>query len=101
MILHQEDYYYSSYIAHPEQVTKKKVLIVPSVHLYLDYLPALFAYDNEKIVDIAKYTGNLGALLKSTEVRKFCIIDEQPSFIQSFNTFERLKILAYMGNLGT
>ena len=100
VILHQEDSYYSSYIAHPEQVTKKKVLIVPSVHLYLDYLPALFAYDSGKVVDISKYTGNLGALLKSTEVRKFCIIDEQPSFIQPFNTFERLKILAYMGNLG-
>lgn len=99
--LHQEDSYYSSYIAHPEQVTKKKVLIVPSVHLYLDYLPALFAYDSGKVIDISKYTGNLGALLKSTEVRKFCIIDEQPSFIQPFNTFERLRILAYMGNLGT
>ena len=50
--LHQEDSYYSSYIAHPEQVTKKKVLIVPSVHLYLDYLPALFAYDSGKVIDI-------------------------------------------------
>lgn len=97
--LHQEDPCYSSYIAHPEQATKKKVLIVPSVHLYSDYLPALFAYDSGKEVDISKYIGKLGALLKSTEVREFCIIDEQPSFIQPFNTFERLKILAYMGNL--
>ncbi len=72
----------------PEQISTYKVLIMPSLHLYITYLPAILAYGKGgRAVDIEKYIGDTESLLLSDEVRRFILIDEQPDFIKPFAEF--------------
>ncbi len=72
----------------PEIISTYKILIMPSLHLYITYLPAILAYGKGgRAVDIEKYIGDTASLLRSDEVRRFILIDEQPDFIMPFAEF--------------
>lgn len=72
----------------PENISTYKVLIMPSIHLYITYLPAMLAYGRGgRAVDIEKHIGDTTSLLCSDEIRRFILIDEQPDFIMPFAEF--------------
>ncbi len=93
---------YITMMERPAELTTKRVLIIPSQHLYTNYLPALFAYTNKKTpLDLHQYIGRTKDLLKSDDARKFIIIDEQPDFIQNFASFNGRLIASHFGVLSS
>ncbi|MFR9659928.1 MAG: hypothetical protein SNG04_05900, partial [Rikenellaceae bacterium] len=79
---------YATMMERPAELTTKRVLIITSQHLYTNFLPALFAYTTKKTpLDLYQYIGKTKELLRSTDARKFIIIDEQPDFFQTSATF--------------
>ncbi len=93
---------YATMMESPAELTTKRVLIITSQHLYTNYLPALFAYTpKETPLDLHQYIGKTKELLRSTDARKFIIIDEQPDFIQNFISVNGQTVASHFGTLST
>lgn len=91
VVIHGDSPDYHKLQNDPESITRCRVIITPNVHLFTDFLPALFAYDGGRRVNLEPYIGDVAKLMKSNEVRRFVLIDEAMNFTPpfvSFNGFE-------------
>lgn len=80
----------------PEEVTKKKVLIMTNVRLYTEYPPVYLLYNKNGVV-LSSFDGDWKKLMNNPNTRRWIIIDEIPGFIQKFATISKL----HLGVLGT
>lgn len=98
MLIHSKTDYYvmNEYANNPEEVTKKKVLIMTNVRLYTEYPPVYLLY-NKKGAVLSSFDGDWKKLMNSPNTRRWIIIDEIPGVIQKFATISKL----HLGVLGT
>ena len=98
MLIHsQTDYGVQNVFANtPEEVTKKKVLIMANVRLYTEYPPVYLLYNKNGVV-LYSFDGDWKKLMNNPNTRRWIIIDEIPGFIQKFVTISKL----HLGVLGT
>lgn len=97
MLIHSQTDYdvMNEYANNPEEVTKKKVLIMTNVRLYTEYPPIYLLY-NKNGVSLSPFDGNWKNLMNSPYARRWIIIDEIPGFIQKYATVSKL----HLGVLG-
>lgn len=96
MIHSQTDYeVQNEYANSPEEVTKKKVLIMTNVRLYTEYPPIHLLY-NKNGVSLSPFDGDWEKLMHNPNTRRWIIIDEIPGFIQKYATVSKL----HLGVLG-
>ncbi len=97
MLIHSQTDYdvQNEYANNPEEVTKKKVLIMTNVRLYTEYPPIYLLY-NKKGVPLSPFDGDWNKLMNNPNTRRWIIIDEIPGFIQKFATVSKL----HLGVLG-
>ena len=85
----------NEYANNPEEVTKKKVLIMTNVRLYTEYPPVYLLY-NKNGVTLSSFDGDWKKLMNNPNTRRWIIIDEIPGFIQKYATVSKL----HLGVLG-
>lgn len=97
MMIHSQTNYevQNEYANNPQEVTKKKVLIMTNVRLYTEYPPIYLLY-NRNGVYLSPFDGNWKNLMNSPYARRWIIIDEIPGFIQKYATVSKL----HLGVLG-
>lgn len=98
MLIHsQTDYNVHNVFANtPEEVTKKKVLIMTNVRLYTEYPPIYLLYNKNGVV-LSPFDGDWKKMMNNPNTRRWIIIDEIPGFIQKYATVSKL----HLGVLGT
>ena len=79
----------------PEEVTKKKVLIMTNVRLYTEYPPVYLLYNKNGVV-LASFDGDWKKLMNNPNIRRWIIIDEIPGFIQKYATVSK-QLLGVLG----
>lgn len=96
MIHSQTDYEVQNEYANcPQEVTKKKVLIMTNIRLYTEYPPVYLLYNKNGVV-LSPFDGNWGKLMNNPYARRWIIIDEIPGFIQRYATVSK----PHLGILG-
>lgn len=97
MLIHSKTDYdvMNEYANNPEEVTKKKVLIMTNVRLYTEYPPVYLLY-NKNGVTLSFFDGDWKKLMNNPNTRRWIIIDEIPGFIQKYATVSKL----HLGVLG-
>ena len=85
----------NEYANNPEEVTKKKVLIMTNVRLYTEYPPVYLLYNKNGAV-LSSFDGDWKKLMNNPNTRRWIIIDEIPGFIQKYATVSKL----HLGVLG-
>lgn len=97
MLIHSKTDYdvMNEYANNPEEVTKKKVLIMTNVRLYTEYPPVYLLY-NKNGVTLSSFDGDWKKLMNNPNTRRWIIIDEIPGFIQKYATVSKL----HLGVLG-
>ena len=96
MIHSQTDYdVQNEYANNPQEVTKKKILIMTNVRLYTEYPPVYLLYNKNGVV-LSPFDGNWGKLMNNPYARRWIIIDEIPGFIQKYATVSK----PHLGVLG-
>ncbi len=97
MLIHSKTDYdvQNKYANNPEEVTKKKVLIMTNVRLYTEYPPVYLLY-NKNGVALSPFDGDWKKLMNNPNTRRWIIIDEIPGFIQKFASISKL----HLGVLG-
>lgn len=75
----------------PNEVTKKKVLIMTNVRLYTEFPPVYMLY-NSRGIQLGYFNGDWGGLMNDPNVRRWIIIDEIPGFIQDFCKVSKLHL---------
>ena len=97
MLIHSKTDYdvMNEYANNPEEVTKKKVLIMTNVRLYTEYPPVYLLY-NKNGVTLSTFDGDWKKLMNNPNTRRWIIIDEIPGFIQKYATVSKL----HLGVLG-
>ena len=97
MLIHSKIDYdvLNEYANNPEEVTKKKVLIMTNVRLYTEYPPVYLLY-NKNGVTLSSFDGDWKKLMNNPNTRRWIIIDEIPGFIQKYATVSKL----HLGVLG-
>ena len=97
MLIHSKTDYdvINEYANNPEEVTKKKVLIMTNVRLYTEYPPVYLLY-NKNGVTLSSFDGDWKKLMNNPNTRRWIIIDEIPGFIQKYATVSKL----HLGVLG-
>ena len=98
MLIHsQAEYDVQNVFANtPEEVTKKKVLIMTNVRLYTEYPPVYLLYDINGVV-LSPFDGDWKKMMNNPNTRRWIIIDEIHGFIQKYATVSKL----HLGVLGT
>lgn len=97
MLIHSKTDYdvMNEYANNPEEVTKKRVLIMTNVRLYTEYPPVYLLY-NKNGVTLSSFDGDWKKLMNNPNTRRWIIIDEIPGFIQKYATVSKL----HLGVLG-
>lgn len=97
MLIHSQTDYdvMNEYANNPEEVTKKKVLIMTNVRLYTEYPPIYLLYKRNG-VSLFPFDGDWKKLMHNPNTRRWIIIDEIPGFIQKYATVSKL----HLGVLG-
>lgn len=97
MLIHSKTDYdvMNEYANNPEEVTKKKVLIMTNVRFYTEYPPVYLLY-NKNGVTLSSFDGDWKKLMNNPNTRRWIIIDEIPGFIQKYATVSKL----HLGVLG-
>ena len=97
MLIHSKTDYdvMNEYTNNPEEVTKKKVLIMTNVRLYTEYPPVYLLY-NKNGVTLSSFDGDWKKLMNNPNTRRWIIIDEIPGFIQKYASVSKL----HLGVLG-
>lgn len=97
MLIHSQTDYdvMNEYANNPEEVTKKKVLIMTNVRLYTEYPPVYLLYNKNGAV-LSSFDGDWKKLMNNPNTRRWIIIDEIPGFIQKYATVSKL----HLGILG-
>lgn len=97
MLIHSKTDYdvMNEYANNPEEVTKKKVLIMTNVRLYTEYPPVYLLY-NKNGATLSSFDGDWKKLMNNPNTRRWIIIDEIPGFIQKYATVSKL----HLGVLG-
>lgn len=97
MLIHSKTDYdvMNEYANNPEEVTKKKVLIMTNVRLYTEYPPVYLLY-NKNGVTLSSFDGDWKKLMNNPNTRRWICIDEIPGFIQKYATVSKL----HLGVLG-
>lgn len=85
----------NKYANNPEEVTKKKVLIMTNVRLYTEYPPVYLLY-NKKGAVLSSFDGGWKKLMNNPNTRRWIIIDEIPGFIQKYATVSK-QLLGVLG----
>ena len=75
----------------PNEVTKKKVLIMTNVRLYTEFPPVYMLY-NSRGIQLGYFNGDWAGLMNDPNVRRWIIIDEIPGFIQDFCKVSKLHL---------
>lgn len=75
----------------PNEVTKKKVLIMTNVRLYTEFPPVYMLYNSQGI-QLGYFNGDWAGLMNDPNVRRWIIIDEIPGFIQDFCKVSKLHL---------
>ena len=75
----------------PNEVTKKKVLIMTNVRLYTEFPPVYMLY-NSRGIQLGYFNGDWTGLMNDPNVRRWIIIDEIPGFIQDFCKVSKLHL---------
>lgn len=78
----------NEYANNPQEVTKKKVLIMTNVRLYTEYPPVYLLYDKNGVA-LAPFDGDWKKLMNNPKIRRWIIIDEIPGFIQNYATVSK------------
>ena len=78
----------NEYANNPQEVTKKKVLIMTNVRLYTEYPPVYLLYDKNGVA-LAPFDGDWKKLMNNPKTRRWIIIDEIPGFIQNYATVSK------------
>lgn len=78
----------NEYANYPQEVTKKKVLIMTNVRLYTEYPPVYLLYDKNGVA-LAPFDGDWKKLMNNPKTRRWIIIDEIPGFIQNYATVSK------------
>lgn len=97
MLIHSKIDYdvLNKYANNPEEVTKKKVLIMTNVRLYTEYPPVYLLY-NKKGAVLSSFDGGWKKLMNNPNTRRWIIIDEIPGFIQKYATVSK-QLLGVLG----
>lgn len=97
MLIHSQTDYnvQNEYANTPEEVTKKKVLILTNVRLYTEYPPVYLLY-NSNGVALFPFDGDWKKLMNNPNTRRWIIIDEIPGFIQKYATVSK-QLLGVLG----
>lgn len=97
MLIHSQTDYdvQNQYANTPEEVTKKKVLIITNVRLYTEYPPVYLLY-NKKGAVLSSFDGGWKKLMNNPNTRRWIIIDEIPGFIQKYATVSK-QLLGVLG----
>lgn len=97
MLIHSKIDYdvLNEYANNPEEVTKKKVLIMTNVRLYTEYPPVYLLYNKNGAV-LSSFDGDWKKLMNNPNTRRWIIIDEIPGFIQKYASVSKL----HLGVLG-
>ncbi len=101
MVIHGDSPDYHKLQNDPESITQCRVIITPNVHLFTDFLPALFAYDGGRRVDLEPYIGDVAKLMKSNVVRRFALIDESMNFNPPFASFNGIDMANNLSRYST
>lgn len=75
----------------PNEVTKKKVLIITNVRLYTEFPPVYMLY-NSRGIQLGYFNGDWAGLMNDPNVRRWIIIDEIPGFIREFCKVSKLQL---------
>lgn len=75
----------------PNEVTKKKVLIMTNVRLYTEF-PSVYMLYNSRGIQLRYFNGDWAGLMNDPNVRRWIIIDEIPGFIQDFCKVSKLHL---------
>ena len=97
MLIHSKTDYdvMNEYANNPEEVTKKKVLIMTNVRLYTEYPPVYLLYNKNGVV-LSSFDGDWKKLMNNPNTRRWICIDEIPGFIQKYAYISKL----HLGVLG-
>ena len=97
MLIHSKIDYdvLNEYANNPEEVTKKKVLIMTNVRLYTEYPPVYLLYNKNGAV-LSSFDGDWKKLMNNPNTRRWICIDEIPGFIQKYASVSKL----HLGVLG-
>lgn len=97
MLIHSKIDYdvLNEYANNPEEVTKKKVLIMTNVRLYTEYPPVYLLYNKNGAV-LSSFDGGWKKLMNNPNTRRWIIIDEIPGFIQKYATVSK-QLLGVLG----
>ncbi len=97
MLIHSQTDYdvQNEYVNTPEEVTKKKVLIMTNVRLYTEYPPVYLLY-NKNGVALPPFDGDWKKLMNNLNTRRWIVIDEIPGFIQKYATVSK-QLLGVLG----
>ena len=97
MLIHSQTDYdvQNEYANTPEEVTKKKVLIITNVRLYTEYPPVYLLY-NKNGVALSSFDGDWKKLMNNPNTRRWIIIDEIPGFIQKYANVSK-QLLGVLG----
>ncbi len=97
MLIHSKIDYdvLNEYANNPEEVTKKKVLIMTNVRLYTEYPPVYLLYNKNGVV-LSSFDGDWKKLMNNPNTRRWICIDEIPGFIQKYAYVSKL----HLGILG-
>ncbi len=99
LVLHSQQHSNDIFKKDPDRITKARIVITPSVHLYTGSRATLFAYHPSKKVDIGMWINDVSSLLCSEYARRFILIDEQPDFIQPFLDYDLPNIISHYGDV--
>lgn len=93
LLIHsQTDFSIQNHFAmHPEDATKKKVLIMTNVRLYTGFPPAYLLYGRNG-VKLCPFDGNWSSLMNNPTLRRYIFIDEIPGFIQCFASVSKAQL---------
>ena len=97
MLIHSQTDYdvQNEYANTPEEVTKKKVLIMTNVRLYTEFPPVYLLYNKNGVAQSPFY-GDWKKLMNNPNTRRWIIIDEIPGFIQKYATVSK-QLLGVLG----
>lgn len=97
MLIHSETDYdvMNEFANNPEEVTKKKVLIMTNVRLYTEYPPVYLLYNIDGVT-LSSFDGDWKKLMNNPNTRRWICIDEIPGFIQKYASVSKL----HLGVLG-
>ena len=93
MLIHSKTDYdvMNEYANNPEEVTKKKVLIMTNVRLYTEYPPVYLLYNKNGAV-LSSFDGDWKKLMNNPNTRRWICIDEIPGFIQKYASVSKLHL---------